>query len=97
MAIKHVAMCYEEEANAWPDKSSEDFDENFLSCKARKALPFLRKFEKSNSDSSWRVKIKVILFQLFSSIRVDSRRYQSATSSARIRFRFVLVDVNELS
>ena len=44
MAIKHVAMCHEDEANVWPDKSSEDFDENFLSYKARKALPFLRKF-----------------------------------------------------
>ncbi|XP_065206847.1 Fanconi anemia group D2 protein [Planococcus citri] len=42
MAIKHVAMQSDEETNLWPDKASDDFDENHLSPRARKALPFLR-------------------------------------------------------
>ncbi|XKL66741.1 hypothetical protein PGB90_010161 [Kerria lacca] len=42
MAIKHMASHSENESNAWPDKSSDDFEENSLSEKAKKALPFLR-------------------------------------------------------
>ncbi len=42
MAIKHIALCYEEESNAWPEKSSEDFEESSLSEKAKKAVPYLR-------------------------------------------------------
>lgn len=41
MAIKHIAMFTDDESNQWPDKSSDDFDENLLSEKAKKALPFL--------------------------------------------------------
>lgn len=41
MAIKHIAMLTEDESSNWPDKSSDDFDENLLSEKAKKALPFL--------------------------------------------------------
>lgn len=44
MAIKHMASHSENESNAWPDKSSDDFEENSLSEKAKKALPFLSEF-----------------------------------------------------
>lgn len=44
MAIKHIAMQPDEETNIWPDKASDDFDENQLTDRAKKALPFLRKF-----------------------------------------------------
>lgn len=41
MAIKHIAMQPDDETNIWPDKASEDFDENQLTEQAKRALPFL--------------------------------------------------------
>lgn len=46
MTIKHIAFSTSDDStNLWSDKSSEDFEENTMSEKGRRALPYLGKHD----------------------------------------------------